>query len=1260
MRGQEYKLVTLNVNGIHSPIKRSKIIAKMKQEKIQIINWQETHLSPQEHEKLKRFGFQNTFYSSHKSGRKRGVAILIPNSVNFELISEIKDKEGRYILVRGKLDNKEITLFNVYAPPGSTKTFFKKIFNLIVTESHGTLIVGGDLNVHIEPRLDATGPNRKKTSNAKMIQRLLKELGMFDIWREFHPKEKQFTFYSTCHAMYSRIDYLFMNNSDRHRIKNCSIGIRDISDHSGVYLTLYLDNQQKETLWRLNTAILNDKTIQKQIQTEFDLYIQSNDNGEVSPSTLWDAAKAVIRGKIISLTAYRKREKQKKLLNLQKEIKNLETKHIKQKDPQILIRLNKIKQDLNKIYDEEIEKQCKFAKQRYYEIGPKAMKLLSWRIRKQQSKNTIYKIRNPKTQKVCTELKDIQKSFELYYKDLYTQPTRAETGIIKSFLDSLDLPSIGEQQNKALLTEITIEELDSAISKLKANKTPGTDGYPSEMYKTFKPQITPMLLKCFNYVLRGGEIPQSWQEAVISIIPKQGKDKNECSSYRPISVLNVDYKLFASILSKRLEVVISELVDLDQTGFIQNRQTQDNLRRTLQIMSHITTENISAMLLSLDAEKAFDSVGWDYLYQVLARFGFNNKFIECIKGLYLSPKAKIKINGHLSKTIYLERGTRQGCPLSPTLFALFIEPLAQAIREEPEIKGIVIKKEEHKICMYADDVLLFLANPKSSIPKLMSLLNTINFYSGYKINIQKTQTLTYNFRPNLEMKKQYNFKWNSISLKYLGINLTKDLSTLFDSNYGPIYKEIKSDIAKWTLLPLDMSSRIEAIKMNVVPRLLYLFQSLPLEIPQKQFNEWDRMISRFIWNSRRPRLKFKTLQLRKENGGRALPCLQDYFFAAQLKPLLCWCIQSYESKWKTLETTQIDQPLQSLLGNKNQAEKYYSRLSTWTVFSLKLWFRILKKLQLEKHNGILSWIAFDPDFQPCTLDKRFKQWVWRGITSFSSVTSNGHFMSYQTLSDTFGLDKQDFYRYLQVRDYFNKKIKNKIKDDSNLITVFADAYIKEENKKLVSKLYECIQNSKTHSSIYIKQKWEKESNQQITEEDWTDMCVTHAKTTNSRAWREFGWKNLMRFFITPRLSALRTGVESLGSCWRQCGTSMANHFHVFWACPKIQTFWSEIATEIKKIIGEELDYSFITLYLGKIPEVFPTIDKYLIQILLVSSRKAITRKWLHADPPTRAQWIGIVKEIHCMERLTFNLRFDLKKYTKYWKKWSEHVIVNNL
>lgn len=300
----EYKLIILNVNGLHNPIKRSKIM--------QIIYWQETHLPSPEHENLKKLGFQNTYYSSHKAGCRRGVAILISNMVNFEFISEVKDKEGRYILVRGKIDSKEVTLLNVYAPPGGTKRFFKIMFDLIATESHGILICGGDLNVQLQPWLDTASPPKTKNSNAKAVQRMLKELGMFDTWREFHPTKKQFTFYSACHSMYSRIDYIFMNNSDRHRIKNCYIDIRDVSDHAGVYLTLYLENQKKDTFWKLNTTILNDLTTRRQIQNEFELYLQSNDNGKVSPSTLWDAAKAVIRGKMITLTAFHKKEKQKR------------------------------------------------------------------------------------------------------------------------------------------------------------------------------------------------------------------------------------------------------------------------------------------------------------------------------------------------------------------------------------------------------------------------------------------------------------------------------------------------------------------------------------------------------------------------------------------------------------------------------------------------------------------------------------------------------------------------------------------------------------------------------------------------------------------------------------------------------------------------------------------------------------------------------------------------------------------------------------
>lgn len=113
MSNQEYKIITLNVNGLQNPIKRSKLITKMKREKQQIVFWQETHLSDKEHEKFKQLGFKNAYYSSYKHGQKRGVIILISNKVVFQVSKQIRDTEGRFILVKGFIDHKQVTLLNV-------------------------------------------------------------------------------------------------------------------------------------------------------------------------------------------------------------------------------------------------------------------------------------------------------------------------------------------------------------------------------------------------------------------------------------------------------------------------------------------------------------------------------------------------------------------------------------------------------------------------------------------------------------------------------------------------------------------------------------------------------------------------------------------------------------------------------------------------------------------------------------------------------------------------------------------------------------------------------------------------------------------------------------------------------------------------------------------------------------------------------------------------------------------------------------------
>ena len=116
------------------------------------------------------------------------------------------------------------------------------------------------------------------------------------------------------------------------------------------------------------------------------------------------------------------------------------------------------------------------------------------------------------------------------------------------------------------------------------------------------------------------------------------------------------------------------------------------------------------------------------------------------------------------------------------------------------------------------------------------------------------------------MLNRFGLKWTSSDIEYLGIQIPKDISKIYDSNYGPISKNIKADIDRWSQLPLDMHNRIETIKMNVLPRLLYLFQSLPAVVPLQQFNEWDKWISRFIWGVEDQEFNSKHCNFLKKKG----------------------------------------------------------------------------------------------------------------------------------------------------------------------------------------------------------------------------------------------------------------------------------------------------------------------------------------------------------------------------------------------------------
>ena len=236
------------------------------------------------------------------------------------------------------------------------------------------------------------------------------------------------------------------------------------------------------------------------------------------------------------------------------------------------------------------------------------------------------------------------------------------------------------------------------------------------------------------------------------------------------------------------------------------------------------------MIISIDAEKAFDKIQHPFMIKTLQKAGIEGTYLNIIKAIYDKPTANIILNGEKLKVFPLKSGTRQGRPLLPLLFNIVLEVLATAVRAEKEIKGIQIGKEV-KLLLFADDMILYTENPKDSTRKILELINEYSKVVEYKINTQKSLAFLYtnNEKTEREIKETIPFTIATKRIKYLGIYLPKETKDLYIENYKTLVKEIKEDTNRWTNRPCSWIGRINIVKMSIAPKAIYRFNANPYQ-----------------------------------------------------------------------------------------------------------------------------------------------------------------------------------------------------------------------------------------------------------------------------------------------------------------------------------------------------------------------------------------------------------------------------------------------
>ena len=499
----------------------------------------------------------------------------------------------------------------------------------------------------------------------------------------------------------------------------------------------------------------------------------------------WDAGKARIRAFSISYGINRQRRLKRTKVKLQRSLDRAAVR-LQQGELGVINQLGLYKQQLRKLDMEDILGEQIRSRAIWLDKGETSSKFFRG-IEKSNGGHHQFRELDTATGQPVTDSKGLLRTVTAFYTGLY-KDEKTSPEALKLVVDTIST-TITEEERGFCDGLFTVDELSEAVRQLKSGKSPGLDGIPIELYRSFWHICKDDFMEMANTVLSEGTLSVSQQTGVIRLLHKQGSC-SDLSNWRPISLLNSDYKVIDKCLSNRLKYVLPSIIHDTQSCSILGRSISNNLNTVRDAVHLCEKSNSPAAVLSLDQTKAFDRVNRDYLFAVLEKFCFSPTLLKWIRALYNNTGSHVIVNNRLTEKIPLQRGVRQGCPLSPLLYVISAEPLAELIRSSPRIQGITTSTSAValKTSSYADDLTCFVTN-EDGFFALEDILSSYQAASGVQLNRTKSHGLwlgSWKSRRDLP----FGIAWSSESIKILGLIFTAQYFKTVSINWRLILKKV--------------------------------------------------------------------------------------------------------------------------------------------------------------------------------------------------------------------------------------------------------------------------------------------------------------------------------------------------------------------------------------------------------------------------------------------------------------------------------------